>query len=85
MTNEGLGAGRRSRRRRPALRFSRFCETRGLSEFVLYETVVDSDDFGAVFFGFRLAKNRCVFEEFGSRGPPGAVLSVFSGVRAPKS
>ena len=50
LTNAGLGAGHRSRKRRPARRFSRICETRRPSEPVLYETVVNSVDFGAVFW-----------------------------------
>ena len=57
LTNEGLGTGRRSQKRRPVRRFNTFCETRGLSEFVLYETVVNSDDFGADFWVPTVSQN----------------------------
>ncbi len=61
LNHDGLGAGRRSQNIRPVRYFKRFCETRGPSELVLYETVVNYDDSGALFVGLLFAKTlQCV-------------------------
>ena len=61
MKTDGLGAGRHSRKLRPALRFERFGKTTGLEYFVFYNVSADYDGFGAtVFFVFAWRKTYCV-------------------------
>jgi hypothetical protein len=47
MKDDGLGAGRHSRKPRPVLRFERFGKTGGLEDLVFYCVSVIFDGFGA--------------------------------------
>ena len=47
MNNDGLGAGRRSRKPRPARRFEMFGKTNGLEDLLFYKVSVNYDGFGA--------------------------------------